>query len=325
MRTKTVECSVCGTKYERRAGAVNEALRNGWKFYCSRMCISKAKNKKHYITCSCCGKNIVKRNSAVKQSKTGKVFCSHSCSCKFSNINRRHGADTKDKISQSLQELHIGLNHYVICKNCKKSFKSRIKSKRIFCSRKCRDEFERYTLEETISKFFEMKTKLDRIPLKNEVNTRLKRAIVYYFGQWNKFIIDLGFQPNVKWLIKKNLKCRDGHLCDSTSELIIDDWLFKNKIEHERRKKYPEGKYNCDFYLPEYGLWVEYFGLYGDHEDYDKTVEIKRDMILKYGLKMIELFRYHLYPVCKLNEIFDFARLKKIDYKQMEFDLIDQI
>jgi hypothetical protein len=54
----------------------------------------------------------------------------------------------------------------------------------------------------------------------------------------------------------------DGIEYDSISESKVADWLFSNGIDYEPHKRLPKpSKQFCDFYLPDYDLWVEYDGL----------------------------------------------------------------
>lgn len=54
----------------------------------------------------------------------------------------------------------------------------------------------------------------------------------------------------------------DGEIYDSRSEARIADWMFSTGIEYEPHKHLPKPSRSiCDFYLPEYDLWVEYDGL----------------------------------------------------------------
>lgn len=54
----------------------------------------------------------------------------------------------------------------------------------------------------------------------------------------------------------------DGEIYDSISETKVADWLLVNDIEYEPHKHLPKPSRSiCDFYLPEYDLWIEYDGL----------------------------------------------------------------
>lgn len=61
-----------------------------------------------------------------------------------------------------------------------------------------------------------------------------------------------------------NIHCRDGHYVRSPYEKIIDDTLYTERIFHEYEKKYKalDGhSYYPDFYLPDFDLYIEYFGM----------------------------------------------------------------
>ena len=61
-----------------------------------------------------------------------------------------------------------------------------------------------------------------------------------------------------------NHLCSDGHWVRSKSEQLIDNFFYNNHIRHCYEKRYKKnfGKYPYypDFYLPDYNLYIEYFG-----------------------------------------------------------------
>lgn len=85
----TVQCSVCGHNFEKEKKKVNEAIKNGWNFYCSEEC-KKHKNSK-LCKCAYCGKEVWKTMSEIKKSKSGNVFCSRSCATSFNNAYYKIG------------------------------------------------------------------------------------------------------------------------------------------------------------------------------------------------------------------------------------------
>lgn len=66
-------------------------------------------------------------------------------------------------------------------------------------------------------------------------------------------------------LYKKPYRCEDGDYVRSKSEREIDNFLFRNRIWHIYEPEYickeTGKKYYPDFYLPDYKLYIEYFGL----------------------------------------------------------------
>ncbi|MBR2388089.1 MAG: hypothetical protein IKB02_04905 [Clostridia bacterium] len=67
------------------------------------------------------------------------------------------------------------------------------------------------------------------------------------------------------WEKGKRFKCRDGEKVRSKSERDIDDFLYLNRIWHiyESEYQHPLSKQlsRPDFYLPDYNLYIEYFGM----------------------------------------------------------------
>jgi hypothetical protein len=83
----------------------------------------------------------------------------------------------------------------------------------------------------------------------------------------------------------------------STQELLIGKYLMKRHITFDQEVSY--GNCNCrfDFYLVDYDVYVEYYGL--ATEDYKKRIDEKRAMYC--GRKVIEIFK-HDNTVGKLHE-----------------------
>ncbi len=121
-----------------------------------------------------------------------------------------------------------------------------------------------------------------------------------FFGSWNNAIKVVGFTPNPILFAKKQ-RAYDGHQCDSLAEKIIDDWLDEKNIKHERNIKYPSNpKLTADFVTKHY--WIEFFGLFGEMDDYDALVKEKQKLARKYKLPLIELYPKDLFPVSRLSE-----------------------
>lgn len=79
---------------------------------------------------------------------------------------------------------------------------------------------------------------------------------------------------------KKPFRCKDGDYVRSKSEREIDDFLFDNKIWHIYEKEYTHPKTGKkaepDFYLNDYNLYIEYFGM--SDPDYIKRRDEKIKM-----------------------------------------------
>ena len=129
-----------------------------------------------------------------------------------------------------------------------------------------------------------------RIPLKREFGSL--RVYRTYFGSWNNAIRAAGFEPNVV-LFSKKFIAQDGHVCDSFAEKIIDDWLFRRCIKHERNVPYGNTRMTSDFSVG--NVRIEYFGLAGEKRSYDAIIARKRKLCREAKLKLIELYPSDLF------------------------------
>ncbi|TFG23093.1 MAG: hypothetical protein EU532_13785 [Promethearchaeota archaeon] len=86
-----------------------------------------------------------------------------------------------------------------------------------------------------------------------------------------------------------SFKCTDGHIVRSKAELIIDNYLYNCNISHEYEKAIKvNGKTILyDWYLPEFEIYIEYWGFYG--KNYMKRKEEKIKLYKKGKLKLISI------------------------------------
>ncbi|MBE0446753.1 MAG: hypothetical protein IBX64_01345 [Actinobacteria bacterium] len=134
-----------------------------------------------------------------------------------------------------------------------------------------------------------------RIPIQVDFSSKKgwlnPSTVVDHFGSWNNAIIAAGFAPNSA-SIGYVCYAKDGHLCRSYSELIIDDWLTDNGIEHEKEVNYPGSKLIADWRIGR--EFVEYLGIDMERDNkisqnYIKTLERKRRICAEHGLILTEL------------------------------------
>lgn len=156
---------------------------------------------------------------------------------------------------------------------------------------KARDE-QRYSAEELLDKIRNFHAKHGRIPLKREFNSL--RVFRQHFGSWNNAIVEAGFNPNPV-LFAKKFKAKDGHVCDSFSEKIIDDWLHDNDFTHVRNVRYGSTKFTADFGLGNNTV-LEFFGLAKVQKEYDAIILTKRRLARTLGWHFIEIYPEDMYP-----------------------------
>jgi hypothetical protein len=205
-------------------------------------------------------------------------FCSSSCAASVNNKK---------------YPKHPGIKK--ICASCRKEFVSREK----FCSASCKFKGQIITQEEILKQIRYFFKQTGRIPLKREFQH--PRAARERFGTWNNAIKAAGYEPNPVMFAKKYI-AKDRHKCDSLAEKIIDDWLFKRKIDHVRAIPYPGNPtLSVDFVVGEY--WIEFFGLFGEHKRYDELRKEKIELAKQYKLKLIQIYPKNLFPKTQLDEV----------------------
>lgn len=100
---------------------------------------------------------------------------------------------------------------------------------------------KKYTPQILIEKIRSFHAEHGRIPLKREFN--MYNEFKRHFGSWNGAITAAGFSVN-HVLFARKFTAKDGHACDSFTEKIIDDWLHRRGIAHERGIRYGTTKWS---------------------------------------------------------------------------------
>ncbi len=272
----SISCSFCNKRFIRASGHVHESLKLGYKLYCSDTCHGNSKKRRIKLACEnpICAKKFERLISGISSHN----FCSSSCAAIVNN----------KKFPK-----HLGKRK--ICVTCHKEFISREK----FCSVSCKIQGQIITQQEIIEQISDLYQQMGRIPLKREYHHA--RAARERFGSWNNAIKAAGYKPNPVMFARKHIS-NDGHKCDSLAEKIIDDWLYKRKINHKRSMEYPGNSlFTVDFVVGDY--WIEFFGLSGEHKRYDELLKEKIELAKQYHLKLIQIYPHHLFPKNQLAQI----------------------
>ena len=277
-----VKCAFCGKEFFRKKGQFNEAKKFGWKHYCSLECLSKSRTKKQVLVCENCGKSFLRQPSDLSPHN----YCSHSCAMIVNN--KRY---TRRRLKPVLKT----------CVRCGKQFKKSTGNKK-YCSMKCRVEAERrYFPEQLIGIIKLTAQELKRVPAKRELK-EIANICTKIFGSWNNAVLAAGLQPNrsdsQRMYKRTNTVALDGHLCDSISEVLIDNWFTKNKIFHKRNVLYPKTNYKADWVvlIRNKKIFVEYFGLANDSPRYDRTIKEKKEFCHENKISLIAIYPQDLYP-----------------------------
>ena len=109
-------------------------------------------------------------------------------------------------------------------------------------------------------------------------------------------------------------KCDDGHFVRSKAEMLIDNWLYKKGIIHAYEidvdlPENPDEDMLCDWYLPMYDTYVEYFGRMDDKQYLNRA----RDKVQLYQDNDLSLWCIDDKDLERLNKTMtkDIAWIKK--------------
>ena len=103
------------------------------------------------------------------------------------------------------------------------------------------------------------------------------------------FIRRRNFDTKVE--INKNIRATDGTFVQSKGERKIADWLTKNNIlfRYDQRFRIIDNyAVRPDFYLPEFDLYIEYWGM--DTTDYKIGMLKKLKLYQQEGKKLISIY-----------------------------------
>lgn len=113
-------------------------------------------------------------------------------------------------------------------------------------------------------------------------------------------LVFIAFYIGIRYLIKYFTKpeklekatsflCIDGHKVRSKGELVIDNYLHKLGLNHEYEKtiKVRGENIKYDWFLIDYGIYIEYWGYFG--KVYLKRKEEKLNLYRKGKLKLISV------------------------------------
>lgn len=138
-----------------------------------------------------------------------------------------------------------------------------------------------------------------------------RELLLSYFEQW-LYPVRNPFDFNTlgeyyRFLQDNEIRTLKGEAVKGFGECDIANFLFKNGIEYKYEAVYntairmqARGAYCPDFYLPEYGIYIEHFGTdrngdtapYIDRDQYHADMEWKREVHKQGATKLIETFHY---------------------------------
>ena len=100
-------------------------------------------------------------------------------------------------------------------------------------------------------------------------------------------LIACGKEPTVTYCSGNKYIAKDRHECDSSKEVIIDNFLYENNIDHEIHTNYPNSNFKCDFKVND--IFIEYAGLM-DKKKYSNDIRKKIEFCKNNNIKQIILY-----------------------------------
>jgi hypothetical protein len=98
------ECCNCKKIFQRTKTTIKYEVKRGRSIkYCSPSCKIKKSNTSVIDVCGFCGAKCTRKLTEYLSSKSGKIFCSHSCSAKYNNTHKVSGC-RRSKIEIWIEE-----------------------------------------------------------------------------------------------------------------------------------------------------------------------------------------------------------------------------
>jgi len=126
---------------------------------------------------------------------------------------------------------------------------------------------------------------------------------------------------------KTSLDTMQGEKVKSVEELIIANFLYLNSIEYEYEKPYPYSNtmYRPDFYLKDYDIYIEHFGVDENNQakwltpfnelKYVEEMELKRETHKKNNTKLLETYSYYNRDNILLDKLKEMLSNEKVTLK----------
>jgi len=135
---------------------------------------------------------------------------------------------------------------------------------------------------------------------------------------------------------KLSLDSIQGEKVKSVEELTIANFLYLNGVEYEYEKPYPHGEimYRPDFYLKEYDIWLEHFGVDENNcakwltpfneKKYVDEMAIKRQTHIDNNTRLLETYSYYNRDNVLLQKLREMLENEHVKFKPRDSKSIYQ-
>ncbi|WP_162127942.1 UvrD-helicase domain-containing protein [Flavobacterium phycosphaerae] len=133
---------------------------------------------------------------------------------------------------------------------------------------------------------------------------------------------------------KADLDTLQGEKVKSVEELTIANFFYLNGIAYEYEKPYPHGDtmYRPDFYLKDYDIYLEHFGVDENNEakwltpfkekEYIEQMELKRAKHITHNTKLLETYSYYSRKNILLDKLTEMLENEKVVFKPRDIKSI---
>ena len=134
-------------------------------------------------------------------------------------------------------------------------------------------------------------------------------------------------EPELNKIAKATLDTIQGEKVKSVEELTIANFLYLNGIEYEYEKAYPYGNtmYRPDFYIKDYDIYLEHFGVDENNrakwltpfneQKYVEEMELKRKTHKTYNTKLLETYSYFNRDHILLDKLREMLKNENVIFK----------
>lgn len=137
-------------------------------------------------------------------------------------------------------------------------------------------------------------------------------------------------EPDLNKVVKGTLDTMKGEKVKSVEELTIANYLYLNGIEYEYEKPYPHGSimYRPDFYLKDYDIYLEHFGVDENNaakwltpfneQKYVEEMVLKRESHRTHNTKLLETYSYYSRDHILLDKLQEMLVKENVVFKPLD-------
>lgn len=154
-----------------------------------------------------------------------------------------------------------------------------------------------------------------------------KRARTFILGHLKPYRPEFEFNSltdYVSYIRNIELRALSGDLVRSFAELDIANFLFYNGVNFEYEKRYPHEpkRYQPDFFLTDYNIWLEHFGIdrngntapYINRKAYQCEMEWKRAIHTQNNTKLLETYSWQKSEGILTSQLNDLLKKSGVTY-----------